>query len=559
MAKENKKIDTGDKILDPEKITSKQRVQLARRGRAERIGGLGTGTKGVGTGLRQDISSILGAAARTVADNPLVPVVNPQKFRGMKLDPRTMGGKSYQTFAELEQDISQGSRPPSQTEPSDYVPLPPPGVVESPAPSPAPGDDGSDLTVAPPVDPTAPYDPNTDQGLYQGPIDGQPMRDDKGVDTGTGSYGREGDQSISQAADEYYGRTGGGTGRGEDAAAAMQAQNMATEDQKRFGSQLTEAAGLGPKDVLTDVAKGAIAGGVPGAVMGVMSGFMSPLGIVNIANKIGGVVRSNMQAGDIIDTFTDQGIMQHATDPSKVKQAAQQAASQGGLLQSFARDALSSDPRTDSTSQLAEMAARKEVASQYGYELQPGDAAYKDVMEKPTPSLAESLKTAIIGGPAPKAPEQTETTPAPEVDKTAQLRESLVNRMTASQQKADELQARYNSMSEKMRDNSGGVLSEQVAKARREANEARMELQRLEGSGPGIQTDGRGNYTGGSGGNTGVSGASAQVNYGGFDPSHPAAQGMRGRYGGGFGSGRGSQGSGGGFGGYGEGGGIGGR
>jgi hypothetical protein len=95
------------KELDLEQITPGMEVQLAQRGRAQRAGGT-TGAKGVGSGLRLDISNLLGEAAEKVAATPMLPVANPQVMHGMRLDPRTMGG---QTFSALEDKIAQGERP----------------------------------------------------------------------------------------------------------------------------------------------------------------------------------------------------------------------------------------------------------------------------------------------------------------------------------------------------------------------------------------------------------------------------------------------------------------
>jgi hypothetical protein len=84
-----------DKELDLDKITPFMQAQLARRGRAETAGGRGQGIgKGIGSGMRKDVGQVLGAAAATVAQTPSVVTANPQKMKGMRMDPRSLGGTS---------------------------------------------------------------------------------------------------------------------------------------------------------------------------------------------------------------------------------------------------------------------------------------------------------------------------------------------------------------------------------------------------------------------------------------------------------------------------------
>lgn len=89
--------------LDFEKLDTKTKVALTRRGRSTESGAGGP-TSGMGLGMQ----SIISAAADKAATSNLIPVANPQVMRGMKLDPRGVGGQS---FAALEEKIAKGERP----------------------------------------------------------------------------------------------------------------------------------------------------------------------------------------------------------------------------------------------------------------------------------------------------------------------------------------------------------------------------------------------------------------------------------------------------------------
>jgi hypothetical protein len=95
--------------LDTSKLDYKTKVALTRRGRLQE----GPDTS-VGSGLGLAMSGAVSSAANEAAASGMVPVINPQIMRGMKLDPRGVGGQS---FAELEEKIAGGDRPASREDP----------------------------------------------------------------------------------------------------------------------------------------------------------------------------------------------------------------------------------------------------------------------------------------------------------------------------------------------------------------------------------------------------------------------------------------------------------
>jgi hypothetical protein len=100
-----------------DQLTPDQIIQLSRRGRSSKS--VGSPTSGVGTGLRVNVQNMLGEAAQKVASKPQLPVINVQKRKGLRLDPRSFGGKK--TIAEkmgagvsprqITSDISEGGDP----------------------------------------------------------------------------------------------------------------------------------------------------------------------------------------------------------------------------------------------------------------------------------------------------------------------------------------------------------------------------------------------------------------------------------------------------------------
>jgi uncharacterized membrane protein YgcG len=109
--------DMQDQELDVSKITPGMEAQLARRGRIKggKVGGMKG--KGVGTGLQKGVEQILGRAAATVAQTPSVVTANPQRMKGMRMDPRSLGGTSAGPVAQTlgpKQTGSQRMGPPVQ-------------------------------------------------------------------------------------------------------------------------------------------------------------------------------------------------------------------------------------------------------------------------------------------------------------------------------------------------------------------------------------------------------------------------------------------------------------
>jgi hypothetical protein len=92
--------------LDFEKLDTKTKVALTRRGRSTDSGL--SASPGAGSGMGLGMSGAISSAANQAASTNLIPVANPQVMRGMKLDPRGVGG---QTFAELQEKVSEGERP----------------------------------------------------------------------------------------------------------------------------------------------------------------------------------------------------------------------------------------------------------------------------------------------------------------------------------------------------------------------------------------------------------------------------------------------------------------
>jgi hypothetical protein len=92
--------------LDFDKLDTKTKVALTRRGRSTDSGL--SASPGAGSGMGLGMSGAISSAANQAASTNLIPVANPQVMRGMKLDPRGVGG---QTFAELQEKVSEGERP----------------------------------------------------------------------------------------------------------------------------------------------------------------------------------------------------------------------------------------------------------------------------------------------------------------------------------------------------------------------------------------------------------------------------------------------------------------
>ncbi len=193
-------------------------------------------------------------AAQEVASKPMIPVINPQKFRGMKLDPRTMGGK--RPFDAIEEGIEKGER---------WDPLPPP-------------------------DPT--YDPGTDTGTYTGPMN------DRGPKTTLGPT--EGGVAPRDAYDDYYGRSHGGMGYGEDIAQANVVQGTSTDRQKKMGTNVMKV--FGPTWLGSS-----IGGGFPG-----------PQKLIEAFDKGVGEFRGSSSGRTSEKNMIDSGRMDLATNPEGI-------------------------------------------------------------------------------------------------------------------------------------------------------------------------------------------------------------------------------------------------